>query len=73
MYSIYIQLVCGLEHFFLSIIYGLSSFPLTFTYFKMVKNHHQAESVLVSLRLAMDINEWQDLQEVDPKRGMFSG
>ena len=29
-------LVGGLEHFYFSIIYGMSSFPLTFIFFKMV-------------------------------------
>ena len=30
------NLVGGLEHFLFSIIYGMSSFPLTFLFFKMV-------------------------------------
>ena len=38
----YIQLVGGLEHFLLSIIYGMSSFPLTFIFFKMVKTTNQS-------------------------------
>ena len=36
---IYIYLVGGLEHF--SIIYGMSSFPLTSIFFKMVKTTNQ--------------------------------
>ena len=41
---IHIQLVGGFKDFFnFHFIYGMSSFPLTFTpsFFKMVKLHHQ--------------------------------
>ena len=34
-------LVGGLEHLFFSMIYGMSSFPLTFIFFKMVKTTNQ--------------------------------
>ena len=37
----YTYLVGGFKHFLFSIIYGLSSFPLTFTFFKMVKTTNQ--------------------------------
>ena len=33
------MLIGGLEHFLFSIIYGMSSFPLTFIFFKMVIAH----------------------------------
>ena len=34
-------LVGGFKHFLFSIIYGMSSFPLTFIFFKMVKATNQ--------------------------------
>ena len=34
-------LVGGLEHVLFSIMYGMSSFPLTFIFFKMVKTTNQ--------------------------------
>ena len=41
------KLVGGLEHFLFSIIYGLSSFPLTFIFFKLVKTTRKSLFFLV--------------------------
>ena len=37
----HLNLVGGFEHYLFSIIYGMSSFPLTFIFFKMVKTTNQ--------------------------------
>ena len=42
------QLVGGLEHLdYFSILHGMSSFPLTFIFFKMVKNHQPAYHLFI--------------------------
>ena len=42
------QLVGGLEHLdYFSILHGMSSFPLTFIFFKMVKNHQPAHHLFI--------------------------
>jgi len=40
-YDIYIILVGGFKHLLFSILYGMSSFPLTLIFFKMVKTTNQ--------------------------------
>jgi hypothetical protein len=42
------KLVGGFKHFLFSTLYGMSSFPLTFIFFKMVKTTHQQRYNFIS-------------------------
>ena len=68
--TVIVHLVGGLEHFLFSIIYGMSSFPLTNSYFSRWFLHHQP---VIGLKMFKTNDHGQLKYQVTPGRPSFPG